>query len=78
MAGRGELQYWLVVEKRDGSRAVLSVYKHGGSLVIVEGDGEPTRVGRDRKLESELRIVYGATLLETVMPSEGFPTVDVQ
>jgi len=76
MSPRGELLYWLVVEKRDGSRAVLSVYKDGGSLVVVEGDGEPTRVQRDRRLENELRIVYGARILETVMPSEGYPSLD--
>jgi len=73
---RGELLYWQVVERRDGSKAVFSIYKDGGALRIVTNQGGEHLVSRGRDLERELRVVYGAKVLQTHMPSQGYPSLD--
>jgi hypothetical protein len=74
MSRLGQLQHWLVIEKADGSRAVLNVHKNGGTISLVQGDGEPTPVARDRSVEQEVRIVYRAKIVRVVPLSEGRPS----
>jgi len=66
----------MVVERRDGSRAVFSVFKDGASYrILADGDGEPTLVSRGRTVEAELRIVYHAKLVSTSLPWQGHPSL---
>lgn len=71
MSAKKEFAYWKEVEKEDGAIVKFAIFKKGNSLIIeTDSDYEHIVHPSAHSVDEEIRIVFKAKVIRTIMPSQ--------